>query len=214
MEDERVQQWREDIKHHWNAGLALDRAGKSDEALAELHKAVALNPKIAELHRDLGLMWDAKGERAAAIAELREAVRLAPRKPKPHFSLGTCLHKYKEGDGYEALTEIQEAIRLDPAYIEAYISLGNVYLSMNKDPRTAIAAYSEAIRLNPDHARAYFGLGLAFWNQGDLDASLASYLKVRQIAPRTRGLKKAVIWVQLRRGQFYLALKELLFVKN
>ena len=214
MEDERVQRWREDIKHHWNAGLALDRAGKIDEAIAELRKAIALNPKIALLHHDLGLILDMKGERIAAIAELREAVRLAPRKPKPHFSLGTCLYEYKEGDGYEALIEIQEAIRLDPAYIEAYISLGNVCLYMNKDPKMAVAAYSEAIRLNANHARAYFGLGLAFWKQGDLDASLASYLKVRQIAPRTSGLKKAVIWVQFRRGQFFLALKELLSVKN
>ena len=74
--------------------------------------------------------------------------------------------KYKEGDGYEALTEIQEAIRLDPAYIEAYISLGNVYLYMNKDPRTAIAAYSEAIRLNPNHARAYLNLGFSILEAG------------------------------------------------
>ena len=210
MDNERSQQWREDIKHHWNAGLALDRAGKSDAAIAELRKAVALNPKIAELHNDLGLILDTKGERAAAIAELREAVRLASRKPKPHFALGTCLYKYKEGDGYEALTEIQEAIRLDPAYIEAYISLGNVCLYMNKDPKMAVAAYSEAIRLNPNHARAYLNLGLAFWKQGNLDASLESYLKVGQIAPGTRGLKKAIISIQLQRGQFFLALKELL----
>ena len=92
MEDERVQQWKEDIKHHWNAGTTLARAGKTDEAIVELRKAIALNPKIALLHHDLGLILDTKGERAA-IAELREAVRLAPRKPKPHFALGTCLYE-------------------------------------------------------------------------------------------------------------------------
>lgn len=199
---------------YWRTGQSLIEAGKIDAGIAQIRKAIELIPNLSGAYNDIGLALSRKGKQTEAIKELREAVRLAPRKPKPHFDLGTCLYEYKEGDGYEALIEIQEAIRLDPAYIEAYISLGNVCLYMNKDPKTAVAAYSEATRLNPNHARAYFGLGLAFWRQGDLDASLESYLKVRQIAPGTSGLKKAIISIQLQKGQFFLALKELLLVKS
>ena len=59
-------------------GLALDRAGKSSEALGAFREAVRLNPNNAEAHLNLGKTELAQGQMSQAIAELQQALRLNP----------------------------------------------------------------------------------------------------------------------------------------
>jgi tetratricopeptide (TPR) repeat protein len=59
-------------------GLALDRAGKSSEALGAFREAVQLNPNSAEARLNLGKLDLAQGHVNEAIAELKQALRLNP----------------------------------------------------------------------------------------------------------------------------------------
>lgn len=59
-------------------GLALDRAGKSSDALAAFREAVQLNSNSAEAHMNLGKIDLAQGHVNEAIAELQQALRLNP----------------------------------------------------------------------------------------------------------------------------------------
>ncbi|HSY30570.1 MAG TPA: tetratricopeptide repeat protein [Verrucomicrobiae bacterium] len=59
-------------------GLALDRSGKREEAIAAFQDALKLDPSNAEAHLSLGKTEMSLGRLDAAITELHEALRLSP----------------------------------------------------------------------------------------------------------------------------------------
>jgi tetratricopeptide (TPR) repeat protein len=61
-----------------NLGAALERLGKSDEALEEFSQAVQINGNYPEAHCNLGRMLAQLGRRDEAISHLKEALRLKP----------------------------------------------------------------------------------------------------------------------------------------
>jgi tetratricopeptide (TPR) repeat protein len=61
-----------------NLGAALEKLGKSDEALEQFSEALQINGNYPEAHCNLGRMLAQRGRRDEAVAHLREAVRLKP----------------------------------------------------------------------------------------------------------------------------------------
>jgi len=61
-----------------NLGAALEKLGKSDEALEQFRQAVQINGNYPEAHCNLGRMLAQRGRRDEAVAHLREALRLKP----------------------------------------------------------------------------------------------------------------------------------------
>jgi superkiller protein 3 len=59
-------------------GLAFDRSGKREEAIAAFQDALKLDPSNAEAHLSLGKTEMSLGHLDAAITELQEALRLSP----------------------------------------------------------------------------------------------------------------------------------------
>jgi superkiller protein 3 len=59
-------------------GLAFDRMGKPEEAIAAFQDALKLDPNNAEAHLSLGRTEMSAGRLDAAISELQEALRLSP----------------------------------------------------------------------------------------------------------------------------------------
>jgi Flp pilus assembly protein TadD len=59
-------------------GLAFNRSGKPDEAIAAFQDALKLDPSYAEAHLSLGKTEMSLGRLDAAITELQEALRLTP----------------------------------------------------------------------------------------------------------------------------------------
>ena len=61
-----------------NLAAALEKLGKSDEALEQFRQAVQINGNYPEAHCNLGRMLAQHGRRDEAVAHLREALRLKP----------------------------------------------------------------------------------------------------------------------------------------
>ena len=61
-----------------NLAAALEKLGKSDEALEQFRQAVQINGNYPEAHCNLGRMLAQRGRRDEAVAHLREALRLKP----------------------------------------------------------------------------------------------------------------------------------------
>ena len=61
-----------------NLGAALEKLGKSDEALEQFSQALQINGNYPEAHCNLGRMLAQRGRRDEAVAHLREALRLKP----------------------------------------------------------------------------------------------------------------------------------------
>lgn len=109
---------------HMNYGLALEGAGRGDEALVQFEEAVRLGP-YAFAYLNLGHAQVKRGDFEQGIAHLRTAVRLWPSAPEPHLYLGLGLDK--QGKTAEAEKEYRRAIALRPRYLRAYRYLAGFY---------------------------------------------------------------------------------------
>jgi Flp pilus assembly protein TadD len=72
---------------HCTLGIVYYSQGKYDEAVNELTKAVAINPKNATAHNYLGITASQKGWQEAAQTELEAATALDPNYADAFFNL-------------------------------------------------------------------------------------------------------------------------------
>ena len=112
-------------REHVNYGLALLRAGKTKEGVAELERAQKLDPTIPHTWFNLGIAFKKEGEYAPAVAQFEGLLRLVPDEPVSHYNLGV-LHKLAEKRG-EAVREFETAERLNPNLAAPHFQLYNLY---------------------------------------------------------------------------------------
>lgn len=97
----------------WNLeGLALERAGRLQEAVTAYESGIRLRGDLWELHMNLGRSLEALGQGGRALAEFSRAVELAPRQAEARLALGTGYLRYHRFE--QAREQLQEAARLDP----------------------------------------------------------------------------------------------------
>ncbi len=136
---------------HHNLGYALLRAGRPQEAIAELAEAVRLAPDSAEAHANLGAALAQTGEREAAAAQLRQALAIRPEHPGTYNDLGAVLRESGRVD--ESIGYFEQALRLQPTLPEAHCNLGKALLQSDRRAE-ALAHFRAAAALRPDAADA------------------------------------------------------------
>ena len=97
---------------HYNLGVFLSTAGRSDDALVHLREAVRLEPDFATAHNRLGLALSRRGDLAGATTQLAEVVRLMPASSAAHANLAIVLAQ--QGRNAEAIEEFSQAVLLNP----------------------------------------------------------------------------------------------------
>ena len=132
-------------------GTELAQAGRLDEAIAALRRAVELEPAHAAAHHNLGSACRDRGERKAALAQYREAARLDPRFVEAHYSIGLMLVEEREFE--QALPSLARAAELDPRYAEARFQAGNAHMGLG-NWQAALAEFKAAFAARPDYAEA------------------------------------------------------------
>ena len=86
--------------------------GKYDEAVSELTKALAANPKDAIAHNYLGITASAKGWQEAARKELETAVAIDPNYSDAHFNLAVIYLTTPPVDKDNAKKHYKRAVEL------------------------------------------------------------------------------------------------------
>jgi tetratricopeptide (TPR) repeat protein len=104
-----------------NMGLALLRAGKLDEGIAELDHAQKLDPSIPHTWFNLGLAFRKRGRIKEGIRQLEEFVRLVPDDAIGQHNLGLLYNLDDRPD--QALRQFETARRLDPRLVAPYFQI-------------------------------------------------------------------------------------------
>jgi len=98
---------------HMHLGYALNYAGRPDEAIEYLNKAIRLNPFPPYSYPDaMGRSYFLKGHYEKAITEFKKALQLAPMSPPIHIHLAVTYSLL--GQEEEARASAEKALELAP----------------------------------------------------------------------------------------------------
>jgi tetratricopeptide (TPR) repeat protein len=177
---------------HYNFGMALCAADKTDLAIDQFREAIRLNPKESDAYVNLGVALMGRGDLTEAIGQLRGGLALDSGNVEGHNDLGAAL--CKQGDYDQGINEFHQALHLDPRNITAYRNLGAAYCKQGKN-ELGLDQYREAIRLNPENPQAYFNLGMALCQQGKTDLAVEQFRKAIEVSPRFVPAYKVLVTV-------------------
>ncbi|MFY9822847.1 MAG: FG-GAP-like repeat-containing protein [Thermoanaerobaculia bacterium] len=108
-----------------NYALALLKAGKTDEGIAEMRKVQAQDPSIPYTWFNLGIAYKRASEYDKAVAQFETMVKLVPDEAASHYNLGT-LYKLA-GKPELSLRQFEAAARLAPGLAAPHFQLYNAY---------------------------------------------------------------------------------------
>jgi tetratricopeptide (TPR) repeat protein len=135
---------------HVHAGVAAEKSGQLDAALAEFQKATELDPKLAAAFADLGGVYIEKRDYAAAIPPLKRAIEISPDLEAAHRLLGYAL--LAQGYATEAIAHLEKAHAEDV--------LGIALLDAGKLPE-ALAVLQKALAESPNDPELLYYYGRA-----------------------------------------------------
>ena len=164
----------------YNLGIALLQRGKMHDAVADLQKAVDLNPNDAVLRNNLGRALAEDGRGDDAIREGQKAVQLNPAYGEAFNNLGNAFAQ--KGRLHEAITQYQKALELVPNYAIAHNNLGNALARQGKLDE-AIRQFQEAVAMDPGYTKAHNNLGTALLQKGRPDEAITQFQEVLQLDP-------------------------------
>ena len=153
------------------AALDEQRLGKNDDAIADLKKLVATDPKDSEA-------WVALGDTYRAIDKFQDAVDAYDRAekaiPQPakrdwpmFYARAMAKEKLKQLDGSEA--DIQMALKLSPEQPELLNYLGYSWVDRGRNTREALAMLEKARSLRPYDGYIVDSVGWAYYQLGRYD---------------------------------------------
>lgn len=166
--------------------LALDRLGRSEEALGQLAEATRLSEALPRTFPNRGMAWWARGELLASLERDEEALhafdraeRLEPENVDVLLGKGNALLRLED---YEAavrtFTAAAAGAREDAARYRAHLGKG-VALSRLERYELAVEAYREAqVLASPDLRdswKVWVGLGEVYSAMGRHQAALRAY---------------------------------------
>jgi len=157
-------------------GRAYREGDYLDQAISELHKALAKDTKIKVAHYLLAMAYlerDGDSGFGEAVPELEAELKVNPADARTHYMLGYIA--LKRHDGRQAEEELSRAAELDPENPDPLISLGQVYFDAGRLPeaektfRRAIAVTKDPSRNGYQVNRAHYGLGRILLRTGRED---------------------------------------------
>ncbi|HUB24702.1 MAG TPA: tetratricopeptide repeat protein [Tepidisphaeraceae bacterium] len=127
------------------------QAGRGEEALKLIRRAIAIDSRVAELHQVLGSILESRNELDHAIDAHRQALALNPDLGAAHSGLGHALRK--KGDLETAISHMRQAAALQPSVPQTHYNLG-VFLQESGQALPALASYRRSLDLKPDFVEA------------------------------------------------------------
>jgi len=99
-------------------GVAFRIRGGLQRALADLNRAIELDPSLAPIYANRGLVYMYMGEPDPALADFNRALELDPNNPAFYLNRGAVYQRLKDKD--RALADYTRAIELQPNNAMAY----------------------------------------------------------------------------------------------
>lgn len=177
-----------------NLAVALEDAGRPDEALVSYRRLVELEPDDAIAHHALGRLELAAGAIDPAFAHLRRAVELAPDYKQARYTLATALER--SGRLAAAVAEYDEVLRLDADFGNAATRRAAVLVADGR-VEEGLEVLRARAAADPDDAVAQRSLAIAL-RTADRPAQAIDVFQ-RALRQRLEPMEEAVLRLELGR---------------
>jgi tetratricopeptide (TPR) repeat protein len=116
---------------HTFLGWTYSFQGRLDDAIAECHRAIAVDPGFGNPYNDIGCYLMQQGRLDDAIPWLEQAKQAARYEPRqfPYINLGRIY--LQQGRWWQALHEFEGAVRAAPADAQAHKALHSIRARLN-----------------------------------------------------------------------------------
>ncbi|MEE4384470.1 MAG: XrtA/PEP-CTERM system TPR-repeat protein PrsT [Pseudomonadales bacterium] len=146
------------------------RSDRSTEGLANLERAIAIDPDAADIRTQLAVARLVSGESALAEVELEKVIDLSSSFPGSNELL--ILIQLREGRVDEALASARRFVEASPERSIAHNLLGAA-LFASQDLSAAERSFRQALEVDPQFEPAYLNLSRLAEVGGDRDEALA-----------------------------------------
>ena len=168
------------IQSNLLAGLALQKSGRLDDALAAYEQVLALEPRHFDALHLSGVIAAQRTDWAEAARLITEALAINPHHAGAHYNLGYALEDLRRFRA--AIASYDKAIALQPDHTVAYNNRG-VAFSALREHTAAVESFDRALALNPDYVNARYNRAVTLGEIGQHHAAAAGFADVLQRAP-------------------------------
>jgi len=193
--------WQDTLAHrpangraHNNLGIALNEAGRIEEAAGHYREAARLMPLSADARLNLCYALVRLGRPGEAVPWGEAAVRLQPESAAARINLAAALAAAGRVD--EAIMHFEEALRLQPGATDATAGLvAALYAAGNRaaesgDFAPALTRYRRALELDPGYIPARNNLANALLVSGQTDEAITLYQQILQQRPDDEAVRE------------------------
>ncbi|MFP5227526.1 MAG: protein kinase domain-containing protein [Acidobacteriota bacterium] len=156
---------------HLVAGITLRIDGMYDEALAQFHRALMLNPgSAAVVYNHRARVYQYQNQLELAEEELQKGLTLEPRYPLLRTSI--AYQRMRQGDLHQAIHTLEQVIRDDASMRIAVPTLAMCYVMMDERQRGAALIAEETIAAAEADSEMAYRLATYFAVDGDESEAL------------------------------------------
>jgi tetratricopeptide (TPR) repeat protein len=165
----------------YRQGIERLAANDTDGAQAAFRRALELQPGYADALLGLAEVASRKKRPDEAARLIREAVKADPRSAHAYASLGRLQAVGRQFG--EAEASLKKAMELDPRLVRPKMDLADLYATVLRRPRDALALYEAVLGLDPRHAGAYYAAGLVHEGLGEPDEAQKALQAAARLEP-------------------------------
>jgi tetratricopeptide (TPR) repeat protein len=181
-------------------GIALRKAGRTDDALKRLARACKRTPPFPAAFHEYGFLLHMLDRDDEAIDILKRGIDLAPWMPELPILLGWIFHG--RNDSENAKRVFAQAARASPNHADALYGLGLVLMDTGQFAPAA-DHFQQALRLNPSDQEPRLYLAACLLEMGQSGAAHACLRQVTRGGPSFYG-RALKILATSGRGRFWL----------
>jgi len=170
----------ENFLAHTNLAVALIEAGKVEEGLGHIERAIEIAPRFAHAHFNRGVALERMGRRNEAIEAYGKALALNPNYAEAAYANGNLALARGDADG--AISYLERAIRTPEPQPRAYAGLAEAY-ALKGRVDDALSWGLTALEWHPADAKMHYNIGSIYIHKGRVDEAIGHFREAVRLMP-------------------------------
>jgi len=195
-----------DAEPRYLLGAALERSGKTPEAIEQYEAAEKLDDKSFDVRFALGRILLTANRPADAEREFRAALALHPESEPAHLGLAQSLLAQKKKEA--AAAELGAYLEKQPGDLKARVEHASVLVDLGKN-EGALAELDRVAAAGPENLQALKLRSLIYFQMKRYDDTISTLQKAEALAPEDADIRARLGHVYLEKKNYPEAIREL-----